>query len=558
MLVVLVVRNLPGVLFADDWDLVGGTLIAAGAGELDLGHLLSQHNESRPLVPRLLFLAIGTVAPGGLCWLPLLSLVFAGVVSWCLFRLAEATLAARPAPLVGLVVLANALVFTPKAAEAWLWSSYLGLLPIACLVGSLALLNVGRPAPDTVLAAAGLCSVATFSYANGLSTWLLAGAVVASVAGRRWLGVWLGGLVLNAGVYFHRYVRPASHPDLVEGLEPVRLGHFVLAFLGAPLGLNRLSLATAVGSLLTAVFLLSCAYWLAHSRDADLRRRLLPWLAIGGYSLVSGLAAGVGRSPLGAEHALANRYVPFSLYLGVSVLVALPLVLDHWSREGRPDRTWPRWARWASALGAAGLVGLSAGSTWIGMGELHAAGRTLRQLKSCLLFIEAGPDGTCLERLYPDEARLRRLARDLDRLGFLRPGLIESPRLEDLGPRGEPPRDIGVFERLSEKQGRFVAEGWAGGPMEESLPDAVIVAMEEGDGSWAPLQFAAVSLSRPDVARRRGAAYSRSGWRVDLLKRDLRPRRRQPVRIGAWAFDATSSRALPLEGVFTLDAVGGG
>jgi hypothetical protein len=558
VLAVLVVRNLPGVLFADDWDLVGGTLIAKGAGELDLGHLLSQHNESRPLVPRLLFLAIGTVAPGGLRWLPLLSLVLAGLVSWCLFRLAEATLAARPARLVGLFVLANALVFTPKAAEAWLWSSYLGLLPIACLVGSLALLKVNRPAPGTVFAAAGLCSVATFSYANGLSTWLLAGAVVASVAGRRWLGVWLGGLVLNAGVYFHRYVRPASHPDLFEGLEPVRLGHFVLAFLGAPLGLNRLSLATAVGSLLTAVFVLLSAYWIAHSRDADLRRRLLPWLAIGGYSLVSGMAAGVGRSPFGVEHALANRYVPFSLYLGVSVLVAFPLVLHHASRRVSRGRAWRGIVGAASALGAAACIGLSVASTMIGAEELREASRALRRGKSCLLFIDVSPSERCLEQLYPDTSRLRWLARGLDRLGYLRPGLIESSRLQDIRPGEEPHRDVGVFERVSEKQGRFVVEGWAGRPVGAGAADAVIVAIEEPGGTWVPLEFAAVSLPRPDVARARGRAYSRSGWRVDVVKQTLRARRRQPVRIGAWAFDATSSRALPLEGVFTLDAVGGG
>jgi hypothetical protein len=110
----------------DDWDLIGGTLLRARSGQLDIEHIFAQHNESRPLFPRLLFLAVGTVARGQTGWFLLIGFSLACLVSWSVFHLARATITANPSPLWGLTFLANLLIFTPKQAETWLWSSYLG------------------------------------------------------------------------------------------------------------------------------------------------------------------------------------------------------------------------------------------------------------------------------------------------------------------------------------------------------------------------------------------------------------------------------------------------
>jgi hypothetical protein len=56
------------------------------------------------------------------------------------------------------------------------------------------------------------------------------------------------------------------------------------------------------------------------------------------------------------------------------------------------------------------------------------------------------------------------------------------------------------------------------------------------------------------VARGRGGAYYGSGWRGDLIKRDLRERRQRPVQVSAWAFDAERALALPLDVSFILEA----
>ena len=545
----LVATNAVDTLFMDDWDLVGMTLVRARSGGLGIEQLLAQHNESRPLVPRLLFLAVGTAARGDTRWLLAVNLAIACLVSYSLFCLIRATVTAKPSHLLGLGFLANLLLFTPKQAETWLWCSYMGLEPIVCLTATLAMLHSGRSSAARVATGAVLCAAATFSYANGLSAWVLAAPVVATTADRRWLGPWALGFLLSAAVYFRGYVQPLGLP--LSGLEPVRLAHYLLTFLGAPLGVNRVAVATTIGALLLLAFTLVCVYWLTHVGEEGLRSRLAPWLSIGGYAVLSGIATAMGRSSFGVQHALANRYVPFSLYLPVALVGAVPIVWQHLRAHRVPG---PQGLRTAGALLTSALAGglvLHSASAAIGVGELIREGRMLRYGRTCLLFSLVRLDERCLgDWVYPSAPAVVQMARDLERLGYLRPGLITSPRLQDLSEPGTTPVSPGVFESLSTKRARFVAEGWAGLPAGEGPADAVVLAGRQASGDWTPIGFAPVVAPRPDVAMKRGPTSRDSAWRGELVRREFRNR---PVEVSAWAFDAERRLALPLQNTFTAE-----
>jgi hypothetical protein len=544
-IVVIVATNAIDTLFMDDWDLVGRTLVEARSGRLGIQQLFSQHNESRPFVPRLLFLAIGTAARGDTRWLLAANLALGALISYLLFRLIGATVTRQPLHLFGLALLANLLVFTPKQAETWFWPSYVGLEPIACLCAALVVLESGFSPAARVATAAVLCLAATYCYANGLFTWLLAAPVVAITTGVRWLAPWALGLLLNAAAYFRGYVQPS---DPMSGLDPVRLAHYLLSFLGAPLGLGRVAVATTVGAVLLVAFALVCAYWLNHVREDGLRRRLAPWLSLGGYAVLSGIAAAVGRSSYDVPHSLSNRYVPFSLYLAVALVGAIPIIESHRREHAAPGAAVPGTRRLLLASGLAGFFGLHAASAAVGVGEMIRESRMLRYGKTCLLFILVHPDDRCLgDWVYPRKEVVVETARALELLGYLRPRLVTSPDLQDL----EKPRTMvspGVFESVSARRARLVAEGWAGRPAREGPADAVVLAERQTNGDWTPIGFAPVLVPRPDIATERGRAYRDSGWRADLLRRDFRDR---SVEIGAWAFDVETASAARLENSFT-------
>jgi hypothetical protein len=262
-----------------------------------------------------------------------------------------------------------------------------------------------------VATAAVLCLAANYSYSNGMFTWVLAGPVVATTTSLRWLAPWVLGFLLNAAAYFRGYVQP---PDLMSGLDPVRLAHYFLAFLGAPLGVNRLAVATTVGAVLLVAFALVCAYWLTYVREDGLRRRLAPWLSLGGYAVLSGIAAAVGRSNFGIPHSLSNRYVPFSLYLAVALVGAIPIIWSHRREHAAPRAHALGTARMLLASGLAGFFVLHAASAAIGVGEMIRVSRMVRYGKTCLLFILVHPDGQCLgDWVYPRPEAVVETARDL-------------------------------------------------------------------------------------------------------------------------------------------------
>lgn len=547
LLGVLILNNAVDMPFWDDWKLISETLIRARSGDLGFWDLAAQYNNSRPLFPRILFLVVGIPAQGDGRWLLLVTFSLACAVSYSVFVLARGTV--KTWRLWALMLLSGLLIFSPMHAESWLMGSYIGLEPIACLAASLALLR-SRIGPGTKVAMSGaLCTIATFSYANGLANWVLVVPVLVASVGWRWLAWWTLGFGLNLGAFLHGYAAPA-HSSL--GLEPLRLAHYLVVFLGAPLGLGRMKVAAAMGTLLLLLAVLVVVYLATRWDDRDLQRRAAPWLSLGGYALLSGLAAGLGRSSLGTRQALANRYLPFSLYLTVALLFLVPMVLEDARARGLLPDQRRRLVLVPVVAGFASCLALELGAVVVGARGMEWVGRMQRYGKSCLLFINVHPDVACLSTwVYPDTGALHGYANALDRLGYLRPELVETERLGNLaapGPAGR--RDSGTFESLRDDKWRFVAAGWAGLPTAPRPADSVILARQEDDGVWVPLIFVPVLEPRPDVAAAHGLAYRRAGWRAGLPKDQFPP---WPTRVGAWALDADRAQVFPLVGTHTAE-----
>jgi hypothetical protein len=469
------------------------------------------------------------------------------------FVIARRTVVWGGSPLAAATLLANTLVFTPKQGETWLTSCAVGSAPIACLSATFAILLSRLGAPTRMALSMVLCTAATYSYGNGLSTWLLAAPVVVAFVGWRALGVWTIASALNVGSYFLGYFTPAGMPSLSEGLRPARLAHYFLAFAGAPWGIDHLGLATIVGGFLIACFSGAVLYLVKRRDEAELRRAMLPWLALGGFTLASGLLSGVARSPWGVAMALMPRYVVTASCLAIACLFLVPIVVRDAFMRGVLPEAARRVVRWAGAVAVAVVLILQAGATTVGIRAVAEEGGRRRFAKSCLLLSDVILDEECLSNfVYPAPGRAQVLARELHREGLLRPGLLTMETFRSTHAPASQGSASGVFEAFSRTTARrHVAMGWAGSPSKAGPADAVILALEGPDGRWAPWRLVPVLRSRPDLTRARGRAFAKAGWRRPVPGPELPER---PFRIGAWALDATTGVIAPLAGTHELGA----
>ena len=229
--------------FADGWDTPGGLLEAGLDGRLGLADLFEQHNESRPLFPRLFFYAFAHLFG----WHPkafmLLSWVVTLVVA-CLVSRWLVALGRGPVPLWGAFVVSS-LLFSLAQYANFLWGIQLVVfIPSLCLV--LALESARRVVSCGVLLAStiALCLLATFSYANGMLLWLVAAPFSALVSewqrgsvksARAWGGVYALCGVVALACYFFDYRRPPTHASMMAGLEaPLAALVFFARWVGAP------------------------------------------------------------------------------------------------------------------------------------------------------------------------------------------------------------------------------------------------------------------------------------------------------------------------------------
>jgi hypothetical protein len=313
--------NLP---FWDEWVHLQA-VVSYEQGRLSFGELIAQYNESRKVFPRLAIIVLGHFSGGDQRAQMLLSWLLACGTLWGVHVLAKRSGLPRYFTPVAAVLLMSIVQW-----QNWLWGiQFVCFTPLAALVLILVLCRQtsGRPGVLMVCCAL-LCTVAMYSYANGMLLFVLAAVALKSNPRVRWhdhllpLGLWTAAMV---GAYFTGYARPAWTPTLTDTLaDPLRFGGYFLALVGGGLVPKELSAEAGLPTVVIPIVLgivtlvLLGVGGLASWRQD--RARALPWLLIAAYSLVSLAAAAGGRSPFGVENALLSRYTTFSLPLVVATI----------------------------------------------------------------------------------------------------------------------------------------------------------------------------------------------------------------------------------------------
>jgi len=413
--------------FADGWDTPGILLETEVHRGLNARDFVAQHNESRPLFPRLVFYSASHVFG----WHPKLFML----LSW-LATLVAALVAARwlrqavRAPLAFVAsLIVSAFAFSLAQYANFLWGMQLVVfVPSLCLILALELAR-SRASPTFVLIGViGLCSLSTFSYANGMICWLLAAPALQLVAAERvaersrlrvMAGIYLACAVLALLLYFWDYARPPHHPSFVAALlEPAQAGLFFASWLGAPFSDAVWPLEAApiagCGVLVVVAGLVGVfVQQVRASGGRDLVRRAIPWLALLAYGLISGLVTTAGRVGSGEQAAFSQRYATQVMWIPVG-LTGLVCVMRA-CRDDARVRARPR-LDVALFVVLGGLAVLS----WInGARQLPQYSKQLRQNALSLRFIEVLPENPLLARIHPMPQRIVPRARLLGERGLL-------------------------------------------------------------------------------------------------------------------------------------------
>lgn len=490
-----------------------------------------------------------------------------------------------------LLALASPLLFSPAQFEAILWpiTHQLPGLMFFLTTALVAWLSPW-PVPARFFAAL-LCALcATFSLVSGFLVWVFVLPVMIwsapMASGRaRWLavGAWLLALAATVGFYFHDLRNEAqaaytlgqgADAPLGEKLagfiqDPLRAFCYVARLLGNSLmrgndsDLMTSSLRTGVTLLALEVFCLG--WWLWRFRDAELRRRMVPWLAMGGYAIAVAVAITMGRVWLGVSgvYALSTRYGIHSVPLVVSVAVLIWMIAE--DLKSRLPRLGAALSRLLLVAGVA-LAMLELASWNYGESMMEAWSSSRKRSASAALFFRTGCP---IEGCYPDWAMPDCLL--ADDLHLLHPPMLRNLRLDNFSAWPSPLNETyATWSSLRiEKVGEALhglAAGRAIHKNKSRVVDAVLLAYKADDGHWEIFHVTEVNalplyLHRVVVRDLEfmhpppGELYEGlSAFKADFKLDEIPPGRRT---LAAWAYDYDSRRISWIPGAFELDTASG-
>lgn len=568
----LIVKYSVNVPLWDQWEPdIAGMFEKHAAGRLTLADLLAQHNEARLFFPRLFMLMLGKLTHWNVRYEMAATFLAACLVGWMIWRLQAPAFRGRPGVRLGVLFLSSLLIFSPAYYEAWLWGlEFICFVPLACITASLLVARLQFSPAMRLAACAALSTVSTYSFGNGFLAWIVLFPALFRRDGpgkfqhNGWAaGMWAAGFAASEALYFYGYQKPPQHRpflDLWLGCveQPLRTAQFFFSFFGGPLaggtGHPQAS-AAIIGFLLFALFLGAGVWILRLSADRELVAQTGPWLAIGGYAVLSAaLATSTRATQFGAEQALSSRYGIFAMALAVSVIHLSPLLAFRWlERRGGPPRERGR-VLGALALAAAALCVLHALAFPAGAWAMRSTWSYRVLGKSCLAFVNVIPlQREINELLAPDYDNFKRMVRSLERLGLLVPPpfAVHPTNLFRCQPQSSE-ESLGRLEtsrRISETQ--LLLLGWAVSPSRQREADAVLLTWEREGGEPRLFGLMGDRVPRADLGILLGTEpYFYSGWQMVCSLTNLP---KESLVLRAWTYDAERQKAFPLDGAEALD-----
>ena len=543
----------------DEWSTPAENLLDWCKGNLNFTELFSQHNESRKLFPRLLYL--GLAQPGG--WdvrkEMSITLLIVCAIAFLFYRLLRNTPGTTKRSALVTWIAAAFLCFSPVQLENFLWGVQLevffpGLAVLALVAVNLSNLPLARKSLFNGL----LAVVATYTVAHGMLLWLLGIPLLAAgeaISTRRKL-VLYGAYFLCAAAaitaYLVDYHRPAHHPEFLAGHPSVlKLAHYLILWVGSYFN-STIASPFIVGLGAITIFASALFGSVGLVRQGRDWRAFYPGLIIGAYACATAAITAIGRIGFGVEQALDTRYRTYSLFFYLAILSLLFAIYCCHFRSAAPARR-RIFLSGSCALALVALVG------WLGcyrdgLRQTEVVVQRNHVLLRALEWIEVVPDNPDFHYLcFPlpetlaGRVRLLRQNRIL-RLPFVSDQIARAVRATPHPVNGQPYGQLEIC--VIDSNHNLWITGRAQLPDSKQPPDCIVIGAVDTTGLFKPISI--METKRP---RGSGKAEGPPDERL-LFGRTINPANLPPgdVTIAAWAVDIPGEKLYPLAGVTFIPA----
>ena len=475
----------------DDWENVG-LLKKWHDGSLAWADLWSLQIQHRPVVPRLIVIALSFAGGGDIRWQQgfsfALSAATAVLVSVLVRRSLGASKWVKPMGFVCVTWLVSPVLF-----QNFLWATLFWMaIPPLCAVGMLLCLRT-REGEEALrwsrwLGGLGLAVLGTLSFSHGLALWplLVCYLVLQPAFGKMARRLSMAGAAAAVGAlvvaaYFHDFRNQSFHAyelqvgenalghtvNLLDGENFSRVLRFASGLVGNGLARSAfdshdlVARSQWIGSLGIGGFLLCGLLCCCTGFGRAAWRASLPWLALGGFGLAVALAVAVGRAHLGEHRCSVPRYFVGTVHVWISTLVVGGLLFRSWAeRTGLHHRVAA-----IRPLGAAVVTGLVVWQIPIWEYGLHLCdvwSNARHQARAILRFVkheEVMPWSiNTLDNTYPF---VRQAAITLEDLGLMRTKLLDVPSLRGFKREGAR-LSLGraMVERVEVRDGVLIVLGY--------------------------------------------------------------------------------------------------
>lgn len=525
--------------FWDEWNTPGSQLASYYRGTLRFAELFSQHNESRKLFPRLIYLPISIVAGWDVRYFIVLTFAWACAGSAGLYRLVRQTSSSAAAPFAFAAM--NLLLFSPRQYENLIYGIQgEPFTPGFALIFAILTNLSERSLKTKTLVNAAWALLSTYTFANGMLLWLLAFPLATAAdlrtQRRRTRLFWRVLYVLMAAVsiacYFISYRHPTLSPPLVSPIAqfPAFL-HFILVWIGSLFSAGQPAVWGA-GVLLLFVALAIAA--LRQVRRTGVWRPHYPWLVLGCYTLISGCVTAAAR--LGFPWSMAGdaRYTAFSVFLYLAVF---GLGLSVW--QGAQNRAFATRVAIPAFVVSLGLVL----ALWtVTFKKERRFLRDWTRLKNHSLLVlrwaEAIPQNPGIASLspYPETPAVIHTLAEHD---AIRPRLVSRKLAHMVAETPNPGSEsAGLLEQTTPgPSGRVLLQGWARLPEQNRPADCVVLGFATADNSWQPFYVLETGTGKKE------------GFSQTIEASSLP---RGAISIRACAIDLERERVFPMAGAIQL------
>jgi hypothetical protein len=544
----LVCRYAVDVPFDDDLA-IGDDIYHWISGTLRWADLIAQHNESRPLFPRILFSVLASHAGWDLRYQMACSILLVACTSLLSLAIALRSISNRPAALaIGLLM--NLLWFSPAQWLNFLWGiQFITFVPALSLVVVILALGSNLPLPISVMVSAISAIVATYSNANGLLVWIVSLPLLVLTSSRfRFLGLVAWGVLgtITCTYYFHDYQSPDASTFLMALRQPTVAVGFVLAFLGNGVRRNaNVDSACLAGLLVLLSWGSGVTYALLRCRSVNISNRLLPWITLGAYSIASACMAMLGRViHFGLPGAVTERYPTFAIPIWLSI-VPLWVVLfqqQHLPRPTRCRRTFMLFPWLASLI----IIMLTVRAAYSVRNDIRYYNARRLAGRATAQFALVAPDKEAINKtLCPGSAAVIQTLQNMHKVHRLTFDFIGSDDINEFDATNQMV-GVGEFSSITAYKGRLLLRGWAYLPAQRRMADAVLLTSRDPVGHERLFAIAFRDREeRSEVKQWESPSFlSRSGWTRTVDAAELKP----GGTVSAWAFDTYTCQAYRLAG----------